>query len=509
MKHVQIRSIAAAAGAFFALAALFPLEASAYEVPVQIPHTLVDQVGYRVDGEKTVILRGEDIVDSFSLRDAGSGETVWSGSLYQSGYTDSATGEKGRYASFNDFRTPGQYVIFNDTLGESFSFRIDEDPYAALFEDSCKVFYRNRCGLTLTEALAGEDAHSACHVDAATLQSDPSVTMDVSGGWHLNAAADRDVAVGCSIVEELLLAYELSPEAFSDETRIPESGNGIPDILDEVRYEIEWLLRMQEERSGGVYGSAVTRGLRVHATDAELLSARVEVTSVSENASIAFAAALARFGYDYRQVDADFARTCLRAADRAFRYYETGTASQRKQQGVMAAPERFLAAALLYRATGGGSYRSVMEEYFQQENFADSFMEEEALFHGGIVYLDTRQSQDTAVCNMLMQALIRGAEQIAEESRMSAWLVCSDKDTGTLLRRAVQLRVADHVIYNYEYTTIIEDHIHYLLGRNPQAMNLVTTDTEWTYRDVAGTTGVLTDPVSAARFISLISVTRR
>ena len=108
--------------------------------------------------------------------------------------------------------------------------------------------------MTLSEEYAGEDAHAACHTAEASLQEDPSKTLDVTGGWHLNSEAGREVTMGCKIAQNLLLAYEMNPESISDDTGIPESGNGIPDILDEVKYEVEWLMKMQDERTGGVYG---------------------------------------------------------------------------------------------------------------------------------------------------------------------------------------------------------------------------------------------------------------
>ena len=474
-----------------------------YELPTMLPHTLVDQVGYHVGGDKTAILRGAIPGGEFEVRDDETGATVFTGIL-RSNVTDG--GESVCVASFTALDEPGTYYLFNETLGESYSFRISEDIYQTLLRDSCKRFYRNRCGFTLTEALAGEDAHSACHMNDATLRADESVTLDVTGGWHLDAMADRDVSVGCSIMEELLLAWEMDTEVFTDDVDIPESGNGIPDILDEIRYEAEWLIKLQDTRSGGVYASAVTMGVGRGSTDAAILSARVEVTPVSDAATIAFAAALARFGYDYRPYDEVLARECIRAADRAFRYYEKGTAQLRAEKGPMSDTARFLAAALLYRATGYMTYRSVLNEYFAQETFADTFLTDDALFHGGVVYLDTRQTQDVAVCELLMRQLIRGAEELADNSRESAWKVCRTDDMERLLDDILRLRVADHVIYNYEYTTIVEDHLHYLMGRNPDAMNLVTEDTERTYSG-SGVGSVLSDPVSLARFVSLLSVT--
>ena len=112
--------------------------------------------------------------------------------------------------------------------------------------------------MSLSEEYAGENAHSACHTTPAHLQEHPETEIDVTGGWRMDEQADRDTTVGCKVAENLLLAYEMNEAAFTDEAGIPESENGIPDILDEVRYEVEWLLKMQAE-NGGVYHKVTCR----------------------------------------------------------------------------------------------------------------------------------------------------------------------------------------------------------------------------------------------------------
>ena len=80
------------------------------------------------------------------------------------------------------------------------------------------------------------------------------VAKDVSGGWHDAGDYGRYVVPGAKAVQDLLLTYEDSEYAAKDDAiGIPESGNGVPDVLDEVRYELDWMLKMQDETSGGVY----------------------------------------------------------------------------------------------------------------------------------------------------------------------------------------------------------------------------------------------------------------
>ena len=91
----------------------------------------------------------------------------------------------------------------------------------------------------------GEGQHiRACDTLATLYHTNEKI--DVSGGWHDAGDYGRYVVPGAKSVADLLIAYDANPELFSDSIGIPESGNGVPDVLDEARYELEWMLKMQD-----------------------------------------------------------------------------------------------------------------------------------------------------------------------------------------------------------------------------------------------------------------------
>lgn len=466
-----------------------------YDEPVQIPNTLVDQVGYDASSEKAVVFRGENLPESFGVYDLESGQLVYTGELLRSVYNEQLK-EYDSIGYFNALQVEGKYCIYSDRLGESYSFSIKEDVYGELFDEACKKYYINRCGLALSENYAGDNAHSACHTSVAHLQEDPSVSIDVTGGWHMDEQADRDAALGSRIAENLLLAYEINGSAFSDDSGIPESGNGIPDILDEVRYEVEWLLKMQDSKTGGVYGAAVTS---VNA-GGDLFAAPVLVTPVSMDATISFASTLARFSYFYQQYDGEFATTCLKAADRAWSCFLNN-------QKVTDSTAAFKAAAQLYRATGSASYHNVMSEFFAASDFKDLFESDENIFIGSVTYLSISKNVDVDQCGILMKYLMNRSEAIAAEASKSTYLVTDPgaESFDGMLDDMRCLTITDHIIYNHEYTTIIENHAHYFMGMNPGAVNYVTDDTERTYKD-ASLGGIMNDPEQDALLIFMLSV---
>ncbi|SDB64849.1 glycoside hydrolase family 9 protein [Butyrivibrio sp. INlla16] len=463
-----------------------------YDVPTMVPSALVDQNGYRTGAEKVVTFKGSDLPELFYIYNLETGELAYTGQMRDTNHEED--GEEIKEGYFTDLVEDGTYYIYADNIGSSYSFRIKNDLYGDIFRQALRKYYTNRCGMSLSEELAGEDAHAACHTQEAHLQEDPDKTLDVSGGWHLNAEADREVELGCKIAQNLLLAYEMKPESIPDDTGIPESGNGIPDILDEVRYEIEWLMKMQDERTGGVYGAALT----VRNESEDLMQAQVEVTPVTMDATIRFATLLAEFSFLYQSYDSDFATKCLKCADRAYSLY-AGTENVREK------PEGFYAAAQLYRATGSSDYEQVLTSYFESGKYSSLFEENEDIFLGCITYISTNQKVNVDICSKIMKLLMKKTTSIVDAARSSGFMVTS-KDHAQLLDDMRTITITDHIIYNYEYTTIIENHAHYLMGRNPEAVNYITDTTERTYLNTDEGMGIMNQPLLNAMFIFMLNV---
>ena len=466
-----------------------------YAVPEQIPKALTDQIGYKTDSVKTVILHGKRLPKTFSIKEIGTKEEKYTGDVVKTVYNNE-TEEFTGIGYFTDLKEDGDYYVSADIIGESYSFTISEDVYADLFNEACKKYYINRCGTSLSEEYAGENAHSACHTTSAHMQEHPETEIDVTGGWHMDEQADRDTTVGCKVAENLLLAYEINEASFTDDAGIPESGNGIPDILDEVRYEVEWLLKMQDAKTGGEYGAALTDSTG----GGDVMTYPVSVTPVSMEATINFASVLAKFSYIYQKYDGEFATNCLRAADRAWSCFFY---NQKAQDNTAV----FKAAAELYRATGNAAYEAVLEDYYNRSDFSQIFNADENILIGAVTYLSTSQKVDVSRCESLMKLLMERAEGIAQKAGQSAYLVTArgESDFGRLLEDMRCLTITDHIIYNHEYTTIIENHAHFLMGANPKAVNYVSDETERTYTDEA-TVGILNDPQADALSVFMLSM---
>jgi endoglucanase len=448
-----------------------------YDVPVSLPNILIDQVGYAVNSNKVAVIQGEVPPETFMLIDADTGETVYTGTIEQKGY-DEESGVYISYGDFTDFKTPGRYYIQAAMIGQSYPFEIAENIYDDLFNITFKQYYYNRCGLTLSSELAGAAAHNACHAREAQMKDEATVKLDVTGGWHMDDMGSRDVVTGCQTVNSLLLAYELSPEMFDDDMGIPESGNDVPDILDEVKYEIDWLLKMQDTKSGAVYAS-------VSSVDNKAAGYILYIDGVTMDATIQFAATMAKFSYLYQNIDREFATQCLKASDRAYRYAQ-------KYLADISQEEYFYAATELYRATGASSYHTVIKNYLAQNEVTD--MENDFVFWGCVTYLSTKQKVDVNLCSDVISVLMQEAEQISYASKNSKLLINADAEQGNsadLLQSLSRLAVVDHIITNHEYATVLENHLHYLLGRNLQSISYLNDVGARNYKDIEPAAGIM------------------
>ena len=201
----------------------------------------LNQVGYGADMPKKAVITGKG--ENCFVVSADNG-MVFEPSITEPCF-DSASEDTVRIVDFTEVKKPGQYFLFADGLKKTFY--INERPYRALTGALVKGMYYQRCGCALDEKHAGVFQHKICHTGKATLIDDKSVVMDVSGGWHDAGDYGRYIVPAAVTVGHLLYAYELFPKAFGDELNIPESGNGIPDILNECRYELEWMMKMQRQ----------------------------------------------------------------------------------------------------------------------------------------------------------------------------------------------------------------------------------------------------------------------
>ncbi len=338
----------------------------------------VNQVGYLQAGEKYALISGyynelnAQEGTSFEVKRASDNTAVYSGTLTLVKTYDPLSGEKVLKADFTALREAGEYYVsVNGVAQPSVSFEIGNGVYGGLLKDVQKFFYYQRANVDLDQAHAGEYAREGKHKQdqALPLQSNPSVTKDVYGGWWDAGDTGKYVTAGATAVSDLLWAYEAYPNVFEDgQLNIPESGNGIPDLLDEIKFETDFFLKMQDPASGGFYAyvnrEPVPERFIMDGTGTSSLIPTVQTANTVgalAHASMVFRSQPALEGY---------ADQLLTAAKEGWTYLEQhpeyiaqpdGPYNDDKDQN-----DRFYAAAALYRATDESRYDDYVKAHYTE-----------------------------------------------------------------------------------------------------------------------------------------------
>lgn len=330
----------------------------------------LNQVGYLPNAVKVAVMNGDAITDKASVVDCATGKAVYEGDVAAASMNKSTGRNEARF-DFSSVTAPGTYKIVAGDK-ESFEFKIGADVYDEAFKASLRMFYLQRCGMELTSDLAGDYAHPACHTEKATVFG-TSEKIDVSGGWHDAGDYGRYVVSGAKAAADLMLAYKLYPNAFDDALNIPESGNGVPDVLDEVRYELDWLFKMQNSE-GGVYHKVTCANFPGFVMPEEETEELI-VTPVSTTATADFAAVMAMASVVFAEFDMPYSQRCLDAATRATNYLEShkGVEGTKNPDGIVTGEypddkdidERIWAYAELYKATGEAVYDEEFSKLMQ------------------------------------------------------------------------------------------------------------------------------------------------
>lgn len=353
----------------------------------------IDQFGYRPNDEKIAVISnpitGYNDTASFNpgttyeVREWNSDAVVFSGniSLWNSGVTQSQSGDQVWWFDFSSVTTTGSYYVYDagNNVG-SYRFEINECVYNEPLKHAVRMLYYARCGSAKLQQHSGTGwSDPACHTGAqqdtdCRLYNNISVatSKDLSGGWHDAGDYNKYVNFTWGTLIDLLLAYEENPTVWGDDYNIPESGNGIPDILDEIKYEIDWLLKMQQP-DGSVLSIVGGGAASPPSADQDFRRYGPATTSASLTAAGVFALASPQ----YRNVGLfNFASQLENAAIAAFNWADSNPSVVFYNSGILGAGEqetdsyglaarKFAAAVFLLPITGISDYLTHIDPVYQ------------------------------------------------------------------------------------------------------------------------------------------------
>jgi hypothetical protein len=485
------------------------------DVPLS-PFIVVDQFGYRPGAKKIAVLRdpevGFDADESFTpgatyqVVDAFTGETVLSAapSAWNGGAVDESSGDRASWFDFSSVTAASAYYVFDVENGvRSAVFRIAPDVYREVLRHALRTFFYQRAGFEKAAAFAGEGwADGASHVGPGqdgearlfSAQGDASTARDLTGGWYDAGDYNKYTSWHASYVIQMARAYRHRPLIWGDDSGIPESGNGVPDIVDEVLFGLDFLERMQNDD-----GSMLSI---VGLASASPPSAATEPSFYGPASTSATAHSAAAFAFGSVVLSAlggfeERAATLRTAAERAWAWAEANPSVQFRNNdadsgssGLGAGQQevddkgrvmkRLEAACYLFELTGDAAYQSYFDQNYDQASllapYAYGWEEEiqEMLLHYTTLPNATADVS-SAIRSAYASALESGENLGAHRDAIDPYLAPLTTYTwGSNSVKAHQGLVL-HSLVKYQFEGVnteevlaaAESYVHYLHGVNP------------------------------------------
>jgi len=449
----------------------------------------VNQIGYSPKQTKLAYVRASSFVDfsEFSILDSNN-HTVFKGELAKLP-ADYLSKEEVLLADFSNLQTEGQYSV---QIGErsSYPFKIGNNLYNKLYYDVLNYFYLSRCGEDLPESKAGDFAHPACHTSTALIYGTDK-TKTVTGGWHDAGDYGRYIVAASKTVMDLLLAYQQSKDSFKDF-----------DILDEVRFELKWMLQMQRE-DGAVYHKISCYHFCAFILPQEETDKQV-IAPVSTAATADFAGCLAFAAQFYKALDSEFANILVKAAEKAQKYLDCHEDElYRNPEEITTGgygdwnvyDERYFALCSLFAETKNPDYLTKAIKVRQaalnlpksdepwKKNWSQSFgwgcvagYGTEILINNQNLIPQTDEAQTFLAA--IKEEMLATADNIFNEAEESNYDVGLIKpfwgSNGFVSDNAHTLLIAYDMTKNEKYRDCAEKQLNYLLGCNPLNICYVT-----------------------------------
>lgn len=488
-----------------------------------IPWIVVDQFGYRTGSQKIAVIRspqtGYDSTASFtpgskySVVSKATGKSVKDGApaAWNGGAADTSSGDKVWWFDFSDVTAPGTYtVVDNDKNVRSVEFEIDDDVYRSVLKHAVRMFYYQRAGFEKTAQYAGADwtdkpalmgkgQDSEAHSWLA--KTDESKVRDLRGGWFDAGDLNRYTAWASGVVITLLHAFEENPSAFGDDFNIPESGNGTPDLLDEVKYAIDWVVRMQNTDGSllcvlGVDGASPPSA----ATKPSYYGPPTTNASLMAAAMFAYASKVygARSESTLKTFAADLKSRAVKAwtwadANPNVLYHNNDDSKQAGSGGLASGNQevddasrlisKFNAAVHLYEITGESSYKTFAESNWTKVLGAAGPTEWDMEKADEAVYFAQVDGVSSSVSSAIINQVVSNVgnqlgNATGAKDPYRAYL--KDYTWGSSQIKMAQARLFQHLAKRGsgdnagKAATAAEDYVHYLHGVNPLGMVYLT-----------------------------------
>ena len=472
--------------------ALMIIAMSCSKLPQNHQHTgsadiLTNQIGYPVDAAKKALIRGE--AETFELKNE-KGETVFTGTTGENKYWE-LSGDSVRVADFSDFSTKGEYrLCVHGGKTCSDLFQIGESLYKDLADAALKSYYYSRCGVEIEEEYGGKWHWKAGHPDTSVMihesaadENRPAGTVLSSpGGWY-DAGDYGKYIVNSSITTWTILQSLVLNHSFHQQQNlnIPESGNELPDILDEALVNLKWMMTMQDPNDGGVYHKLTTKQFDGFIMPDQTNKQRY-VVQKSTPAALDYAATMATAarilrGYQLDQLAEEMTESAIMAWEWAVKnpgklYAQPKDIATGAYSDKSDTDEWFWAASELFLLTGDQKYKNAMTKYYQKPITPKW----DVVHTLGIISLLT--SDQPEEFKEMESDFIAYADMMLKKEAASPYLISMDKfawgSNSDVANDGMLKLVAYRLTKDKKYIASAQNDLDYILGRNATGYSFVT-----------------------------------
>ncbi|MFN3403831.1 MAG: glycoside hydrolase family 9 protein [Cytophagaceae bacterium] len=370
----------------------------------------IDQFGYLPNAPKYAVIsdpqQGFNAAVSFTpgttyeVRRWSDDQVMFSGNItiWNGGATDASSGDKAWWFNFSSFTTSGEYYIYDPTNNVgSYKFRIADDVYKDVLKAAVRMFYYNRCNAAKLAVHAGANyADGASFVgsrqdtEARSVfdRNNASTAKDLSGGWWDAGDYNKYTTFAHKPIHQLLDAYSENPVIWGDDFNIPESGNGLPDIIDEIKWELDWLKKMQQNDGSALIKVGIARNETVAATRPPSTDQRPRYyyPQASSAATIAIASMFAKASLVLSQIPSlqSYAEDLKQRAIKAHDWYTANPKNDNVDTGEIEAGDadwsiadqekvEVVASVYLFALTGDTKYRTIIDNNYTKIDMINQY----------------------------------------------------------------------------------------------------------------------------------------
>ena len=473
-----------------------------------VSYIRLNQIGFYPDAHKVAVIT-ENISGDFVVKSVTSGAIVFKSTL-SAPRKSVISGKFTRIADFSPVTGTGLYELELPGTGDSYTFEIKPKVFTNLARGLIKGFYFQRMSTALTPEYAGKWSRAEGHPDnqvivhpAAASKTRPAGTIISSPrGWYDAGDYNKYIVNSGITMGTLLSLYEDFP-AFFDTLRIniPESGNGAPDLLNEIVWNLRWMLTMQDPYDGGVYNKVTNANFDGFIMPSAAVTPRYVVPKGTA-ATLDFAAVMAqaaRIFPKFNKVYPGLSDSCMKSAEKAWDWaaknpklaYDQNLMNKEFKPVINTggygdsdfSDEFIWAASELYVTTGKENY------YKSYPMFPDTLMPLPSWDNVRLLGYYTLARFEKKLSGsakkdfpVLKERIIRTAEKLTEDVSDRAYMTVMGKSAGDFIwgsnsvatNQGILLIQAYRLSKERKFLDCALTNLDYVLGRNATGYSFVT-----------------------------------